>query len=190
MSLRMEEVPKLEKLVHAYFDKDFLDGETILSMIEEIARRLESTNILKSTLQRFKTLLKDVGNNRYRVHTVLTRLKEVEEEDRDTQHVLQQLAKEELLSEREFKRIAELEEVALPIVADIIKESKSGQGVKFLPRTVVELIAKLPLLLKELKETGLTRVRDELSAVLEELYRQEGIPFQRYSSIKKEYGIL
>ena len=184
-----EDISKLEKLVHTYFRKDFLDGEPILPMIEEILRRLEDSNIAKSSQQRFKTLLKDVENNRYRVHSVLTRLKEVEE-DRDIKHVLQQLAKEELLSEEEFQKIVELEEVALPIVADIIKESKTGQGIKFLPRTVVGLTAKLPLLEKELKETGLTSVRDELSAVLEELYRQEGIPYQHYFTLKKDNNIL
>ena len=108
-------------MVHTYFADDFLDGKPVLPMIEDIARRLESTSILKSSQQRFKTLLKDIGTNRHRVHSVLTRLKEVKEEH-DVQHVLQQLAREELLSEDEFQRILELEEITLPIVADIIRD--------------------------------------------------------------------
>ncbi len=184
-----EDVSKLEELTHAYFLDEFLEGKPIQPMIEGIMRRLESSSIAKSSQLRFKTLLKDVNNNRHRVYSILQRIKDADDAD-NILLALQQLAREELLSEEQYQKIAGLEEITLPIVADIIKESKVGQGLKCLPRTVVGLSAKIPLLVKELKETGHACVRNELAGVLEELYRQEGIPFKQYFRLKKDNNIL
>jgi len=184
-----EDVSKLEELTHAYFLDEFLEGKPIQPMIEGIMRRLESSSIAKSSLLRFKTLLKDVNNNRHRVYSILQRIKDADDAD-NILLALQQLAREELLSEEQYQKIAGLEEITLPNVADIIKETKVGQGLKCLPRTVVGLSAKIPLLVKELKETGHACVRNELAGVLEELYRQEGIPFKQYYRLKKDNNIL
>ena len=177
----------MEELTLAYLDGEFLDRKPIRSMIEEIMDRLERSSIEKSSMLRFKILLKDIGNNRHRVHSILQRIKDADVGQ--IEHILQQLAREELLSKEQFGKIMELEEITLPVVADIIKETKIGQGLKCLPRTVVALSAKLPLLIKELQETGQARVRNELAGILEELYRQEGIPYERYNKLKKDNNI-
>ena len=111
-------------------------------------------------------------------------------DERDIPAVVKQLVQEDLLSHDEYQKILEVDKMALPIIADIIKESKRGQGIKFLPRTIIALTAKLPILMKELKETGLQRVRNELTAVLEELKRQQGIPDALYRHVKKDYGLM
>ena len=108
----------------------------------------------------------------------------------DQLHVLQQLAKEELLSQEQFKKIMELDDKTLPAVADIIIETKSGQGLKFLPRTIVGLSKKLALLIEELGKTGMSRVKRELEGVIDELLRQGGVTLEQYLKIKEDNNIL
>ena len=45
--------------------------------------------------------------------------------------VLRQLARKELLSDEQLAEIMELEKISLSTIADIIKETKTGQGLKF-----------------------------------------------------------
>ena len=77
----------------------------------------------------------------------------------------------------------------LPIVVDIVKETKVGQGVKFLPRVLDDLKKKLPLLLEEMVEKGHARVKKELEGILEELLRRGGISLRRYKALKEEHNI-
>ena len=78
----------------------------------------------------------------------------------------------------------------MPAVVDIIKETKTGQGLKFLPRSIVGLSKKLPVLIEELVKTGLSRVKREVSGVIEELLRQGGITLKQYLQIKEDNNIL
>ena len=71
-----------------------------------------------------------------------------------------------------------------------MKETKIGQGLKFLPREMDTLKAKLPLLIEEMVKTGQTRVKTELTGILEELLRRGGIPLHRYEALKKEHSIF
>ena len=61
-------------------------------------------------------------------------------------NTLHQLAREEPLSPNQYKKLSELEEITLPAIANIIKETKFGYGIEFLPRTIGNLSKKLPLL--------------------------------------------
>ena len=72
----------------------------------------------------------------------------------------------------------------------MVKETKVGQGLKFLPRMTDSLKKQLPLLLEEMVETGQTRVKKELEGILEELLRRGGISPHRYKAIKDEHNIL
>ena len=135
-------------------------------------------------------LLNDIKRNRHRVYSILIRLQNVLDDKDRIKDVLRQLAREDLLSEEQFEQIMEIEEFSLPAVADIVKGTKTGQGLKFLPRTIVGLTAKLPLLLQELQETGQSRVKNELAGVLEEPLRRGGISLKRYQHIKHENNIL
>ena len=100
------------------------------------------------------------------------------------------MVREELLSEERFEKLAKLEDLDLPAVALIIKNIKIGQGLKFLPSKMNDLVKSLQTLLTELFETGRSAVRTNLRAVLEELLQRKGITQERYNSIKDENDIL
>ena len=116
-------------------------------MINEITRRLENSPIARSKQHRLKILLIDIKKNRYRVYSILLRLNGVQGDEDMMANALQQLAREELLSPDQYKKLNELEGITLSAIADIIKETKIGYGIKFLPRTIGDLSKKLPLLI-------------------------------------------
>ena len=75
---------------------------------------------------RMKMLLDDIKSNRFRVHSIFTRIVHGQGKD-DMLSILKQLAAEELLSPEQFEKLSELEDLDLPIIALIIKDSKVGQ---------------------------------------------------------------
>ena len=193
-------VGKLRKLINNFLVSEFsVKGQPILPMIDEVVKSLEGTqsNIQKSTLNRLQALVEDIDKNRYRVTTILSRLNDAPR-DEDRRHVLKRLAQEELLSDEQYSRVeAELEKghggVAglLPVIAGVVKEMKIGRGLDFLPTRMLDLKNKLRELVGDLIETaGLSSVRKELSAVLDELLRRHGISLKIYTSIKKDNNIL
>ena len=78
----------------------------------------------------------------------------------------------------------------LQSIADIIKETKIGQGLKFLPRKMNDLTKSLQLLRDELAETEKSTARNTLASVLEELRRQKGSTLENYRSIKEDNNRL
>ena len=67
---------------------------------------------------------------------------------------MKRLTREELLAEEQFKKLFTLQDFTdLEAVADIVKDTKVGQGLKFLPRTLDGLHKSWELLQKELGET-------------------------------------
>ena len=60
-------------------------------------------------------------------------------------------------------------------VAQVTKNTEVGQGLKFLPRELNDLVKSLQVLLDELAETGKIEVHYKVAAVLEELLRRNGI---------------
>ena len=89
--------------------------------------------------------------------------------------ILKQLAAEELLSPEQFEQLSELEEMDLPTIAVVIKDTKAGQRLKFLPRILNDLKQQLHIYLKDLVETGQSEVRKQVAAVLEELLKHSAI---------------
>ena len=132
-------------------------------------------------------LIDDINNNRYRVSSILTRLSNSQD---DIKNIAKALVHEELLTEEQFEKLAKLEDLDLPTVALIIKDTKIGQGLKFLPTKMNDLVKSLQTLLTELFETRSSVVRNNVRAVLEELLQLKGITQQRYNSIKEENDIL
>ena len=59
----------------------------------------------------------------------------------ETTSILKQLAREELLSEEQYLKLAQIrvDELTSSRLADIIKETKIGQGIKFLLRKLSDL---------------------------------------------------
>ena len=108
-------VHELQRLMNKY-----LDGEPIMAQILEILPRLESL----SKPLRIKILLNNIDKVRYRVHTILTRLNDLETEE-EIPDILRTLASAELISPEEEKKLMQ-DDAALEIntIVDIIKESK------------------------------------------------------------------
>ena len=103
---------------------------------------------------------------------------------------MKEFVKDDFLPAEQFEKLAEFKKIDFPIVAAVIKETKIGQGLPFLPRKVRDLTKNLHVWLEELAETGSSTVRNKISALLEELLRQKGISHHRYTSIKEENNIL
>ena len=182
-------VLELEELLDVYLLSEFLEKEPIRNKIDEVRRKLEgSAAILKSKQHRLKVLLDDIAQNRHRVQTIFQRLADAEGgEEQQLSFTLKQLALEGLLSEEQHLEVAEAlqnDDLDSSRVAEFIKNTKTGQGLKFLPRKLNDLVKSLQVWLEELAETGKTEVRNKVAAVLEELLRRKGISHERYTATK------
>ena len=75
------------------------------------------------------------------------------------------------LSEEQLEKLVELEETLdLPAVALVIKDTKIGQGLKFFPRKMTDLVKSLQTLLTELVETGSSTVRNNVMKYIQYFY--------------------
>ena len=137
-------------------------------------------------------MLDDIARNRYRVQTIMRRTADAMGQKEEMAFILKRLAREELLSDEQYLKLAQLDidDINSSRLANIIKETKIGQGIKFLPRKLSDLTKQLQISLEELAKSGASAVRDKVRAVLEELLRQKGITQVRYNSIKDENDIL
>ena len=125
-------------------------------------------------------LLNDIADNRHRVQTILTRLKDNGKDE----NTLKQLVREQLLSPEQYEKAAAA--LDLTAIADIIKDTKVGRGLKFLPRTVDDLKKKLQVLLNEIATKGIDAIKKELIAILDELLHKNGITKDEYISINND----
>ena len=182
---------KLEELIDVFFTDEFLDGAPILPMIDELRAAIANSPITKLKQQRLKMLIDDISTNRYRVKSILTALNNAQDDKQDIKNVLGRLAREELLSEEQFQKIGMLENsFDLPAIALIIKDTKIGQGINFLPRKMNDLVKYLQLTLEELTETGKSALKNKISGVLNELLRRKAISQDRYNEIKTDNDIM
>ena len=136
---------ELEELVDVYLLEEFLEKEPIRIKIDEA--------ILKSKQHSLNILLDDIAQNRHRVQTFLRRMADADGEEAFN---LKQLAREELLSEKQHLKLADIllaEEFNSSRLVDVSKDTKIGQGLKFLPRKLAEL-TNLQIWLEELVDTG------------------------------------
>ena len=168
-------VLELEKLVEQY-----LNGKVTMTDILNISRSLENSSILLSKQHRFKMLLNDIADNQYRVQTIFRRLNEAKDEN-----TLNQLVSEHLLSPEQYEKLKTHADAAfdLNVIADVIKNTKVGRGLKFLPTTIDDLKTKLHGLVKDMATMGLDVVKKELLAILDELLHKNGITKDDHASI-------
>ena len=145
-------VLELEELVDVYLLEEFIEKEPIRTKIDEVRRKLEGSPTLKSKQHRLNILLDDIAQNRYRVQTILKRLAEAEGEEQ-LSFILKQLTREELFSEEQHLELAKvLQNDDFYSSRIVIKNTKVGQGLKFLPRKLNDLVTSLQVLLEELTE--------------------------------------
>ena len=98
--------------------------------------------------------------------------------------MLMLLAREGLLSEDQFmKLVAMKNELDLEKLIGVMKETKIGQGLDFIPRKTLDIWKKLQNLLVEFHREGQAEVRNELLALMDEL-------LTRGELTKKEYEII
>ena len=118
----------LEELIDVYLLDEFLDGEPMMTKIDELRRKLDSSAIPKSKQHRLKYLLDVIAQNRHRVQTILTRMAGADGED----HLyfrLKQLAHDGLHSEEQYLELNKAlleDELDSSRIVDVIKGTKVG----------------------------------------------------------------
>ena len=68
---------------------------------------------------------------------------------------------------------------------DVIKDTKIGQGLKFLPQKLADLTKNLQIWLEEFVDTGKSDVRKKVAGLLEELLRSNEYLTSDISPLKK-----
>ena len=71
----------------------------------------------------------------------------------------------------------------------VIKETKIGRGLDFMPRKTNDLFDQLKVWLSEFVNEGTSRIRDKILAVLEELLQRKAISNTEYTSMKTRNNI-
>ena len=59
----MEKVLKLEELIDIFLDDEYLDGQPIIPMINDLRKKLESSPVSRTKQHRSKILLDDIEHN-------------------------------------------------------------------------------------------------------------------------------
>ena len=75
-------------------------------------------------------------------------------------------------------------------MADVVKETKFGQGIDFMPRKTTVLLDNLRELLLEFTEKGGQALQSTISAMINELFQRKAISKERYKELKEENNIL
>ena len=158
----------LEELLEKYVADEFLEGELTLPKIKNVMRRLWTSPITKWKQSKFNMFLYDLEKNRHRVKSILTRLSNVESEEM-FEHVLKSLLREELISMEQYEHLKHNFVAELPVIADIIRETKVGQGLKFLPRST----RRLKLMRDHILNEGIDESKNELEAIAAELRQRQ-----------------
>ena len=137
-------------------------------------------------------MLDDIARNRHRVQSIMRRTADAMSKKEEMAFILKQLVREELLSEEQYLKLAQIsvDELTSSCLADIIKETKIGQGIKFLPRKLGDLTKHLQIWLEELAKSKTSAVQKKVLAILEELLRRKYITQERYNLIKEENDIV
>ena len=98
------------------------------------------------------------------------------------------LVREGLLSDEQFKQLSELEDPDVEKITEVIMDTKIGQGLNFLPRTLSNLRHTLHSLLAELEENGSELIKSKVASILEELFHRNTIRREEYVNLKKLLG--
>ena len=79
-----------------------------------------------------------------------------------------------------------IDELDIKKLADVIKETKFGQGMDFMSRKTTVLLDSLRELLLELAEKGGQVIQSKISSILNELFQRKAISKERYNELKEE----
>ena len=133
-----EKIEELERLLGA---GDFIDGKSTLPILLKAIDNLEGL-IPKSKIHRMRVVVNDIDKNKHRIVIIFNRLQNAKDKQ-DEQHILKQLASEELLSPEQYNQLSELEEINPHSIAITIKGTKIGKGLMHLPTKIDSLRGEL-----------------------------------------------
>ena len=189
----IDDVTELEELIAMYLeDSKSLEPESVAEKVHELLDKLsKSKHVQKSLLLKIKMLVNDIPKNRVRVREIVRRFNQAGDDSRSRLWIIEQLAKEELLSEQQYFKLVEIiDEIDIKQLTDVIRETKIGQGMNFLPRKTGDLNDSLREWMQEFVEKDGTVLQNKISSVLNELLRRKTISSERYNELKEEINIL
>ena len=196
------DVSHLNELLQMFFEKTRDEnGELLLPQIEHIIVNLP---ILKTDQLRFQILLRDLQKNRYRIERILTSLNSASTGNEYLDR-LHHLTAERFLSNDQFNQLNSSLDTDgnrdISHVANIIKMSKIGRGVRFLPRTTRGLYDTLNTIVDDSSRppppptttdsslssnnSSSLNTKELLSAILDELLQRKAIPEKDYIVISE-----
>ena len=152
----------------------------MLPLIEENRLKLEASPGSPSKLLRVQILLDDINNNRRHIQEIFQRIDDTEENVNDIWKILVQ---EGLISDEQFEKLSKLENTSLEEISSILKGTKSGQGISFLPTSMAALCYTFGQLWK-------AGVKNKILPVLKELLRRGGMTDGQYSILVNELDKL
>ena len=179
-------IVELKSLSKIFLEREFLEKQSLAEEILELVDRLsDNRHILKSTLTKINILVNDIIKNRERVKEILTRFNQAGDTVKDRLSILKELVKANLISDQQYLKLAEaVDEIDIEQLTGVIKETKIGQGIDFLPRKTDQLIDTLGEWIKELAENGGNVLQNKISALLKELLLRKKLTEKRYKELK------
>ena len=143
-----EEIKTLRKLVKDWIDYDRAGEEPNMAPIEEVLKKLSSSGANRSELLRLTMALKDIKRNYYRVSDILRRMKVIfDDENRKVENVadgIKGLIRDELISEEQYDELMRIiNDLDMEQLIKVIRTTKSGRGIDFLPRDTKDLYQKV-----------------------------------------------
>ena len=123
---------------------------------------------------------------------ILNRFIDAGDDLKSRELTIKRLAQENLLSELQFLEIQEnLDKMDVNKLIKIIKQSKIGQGVQFLPRLNSDLVHSLKDLLKTIASNkSNAEIEKVVKAILNELHHRNIITKGGYKKIKSFIDLL
>ena len=125
--------------------------------------------------------------NRYRVTKIVKRMYYILSQPyvsaKDVSDTLKRLRKEKLISEEQYDVLSEDDNLNLDKVISVIKTTKIGRGINFLPRETPDLLTKLKEWVMDFAKNCTAALRQKILAVLDELLFRKVITKQEHKDI-------
>ena len=178
------DVKELDELLKMFFESERDDdGNPLLSKILHMVKNLSVSKVKQI---RFEILLNDIDENRYRVENILTRLNRALNEQQFLDS-LNALSREGLLSRDQYDQLKSSgHSIGISNIANIIKSTKLGRGIRFLPRLSRDLKQTLIDIAGESNKSTCFVLKKELLAIIDELLYRKCISHEDYEAIKNE----
>ena len=187
-----EELEKLRALVENWIDETIQGKRPEFKDIKNLLTQLERSKILRSSLIRFETILKDIQENRIRIDNAIRPMafifegsNNAEEQLRHLNHMLRM----EMIDEEQHAALLKEEELDLDKFIKHLKEVKVVRGLKFLPRLTDGLFNKLEDWLESFKEKKTRQLKEKLNAVLDELLQRRAISKQEHKDKIEQHDL-